>query len=31
MKIQRFFLVLLAMFLFIVTGCVNGIENEEKN
>ncbi|WP_282139146.1 hypothetical protein [Rossellomorea aquimaris] len=30
MKIQRFFLVLLAMFLFIVTGCVNGIENEEK-
>ncbi|KAA0564645.1 hypothetical protein F0342_10885 [Bacillus sp. CH30_1T] len=30
MKIQRLFLVLLAMFLFIVTGCVNGIENEEQ-
>ncbi|MGM0855355.1 MAG: hypothetical protein ACQEWI_22695 [Bacillota bacterium] len=30
MKIKKLFLVLLAMFLFIVTGCVNGIENEEQ-
>ena len=30
MKIQKYFLVLLTMFLFIVTGCANGIENEEQ-
>jgi hypothetical protein len=30
MKIQKLILVLLAMFLFIVTGYVNGIENEEQ-
>jgi hypothetical protein len=28
MNIQKLFLVLVAMFLFIVTGCVNAIENE---
>ncbi len=28
MNIQKLFLVMIAMFLFIITGCVNGIENE---
>jgi hypothetical protein len=30
MKIQKLFLVLVALFLFLVAGCVNGVENEEQ-
>ncbi|MFS0639163.1 hypothetical protein AB1K84_25145 [Mesobacillus foraminis] len=30
MKIQKLFLVLVALFLFLITGCVNGVENEEQ-
>lgn len=30
MKLQKPFIVLIAIFLFLVTGCANGIENEEQ-
>lgn len=31
MKIQKLFLILISMVLFLVTGCVNGVENEGQN